>query len=81
MYNSIIIGGGISGLNTCYNLEKKGEKCLLIEKNNILGGRIKYNKTHNYELGAGRFSKRHKQLIILLKELKLFDNLIEIPNK
>ena len=37
-YDYIIIGAGISGLLSTLMLSKKGKKCLLIEKNNYMGG-------------------------------------------
>jgi cytochrome b involved in lipid metabolism/monoamine oxidase len=80
MYSTVIVGGGIGGINTCYRLEKIGHKCLVIEKNNILGGRIKLDPNYNYEIGGARFSFKHKNLISLLKELKLLDNKIAIPS-
>lgn len=38
--NIFIIGGGISGLIAACNLQKKGYKTTIIEKNNYLGGRL-----------------------------------------
>lgn len=73
IYDYIIIGGGISGLNTCYQIKKKNvnKKILLIEKENYLGGRIQSvylpNNNH-YETGGIRFYPTHKNL------LKLLDN-------
>ena len=39
IYDIVIIGSGISGLNLCDKLNKK-EKILLLEKDNNIGGRI-----------------------------------------
>ena len=44
MYEIIIIGGGISGINSYLELVKRGvskDKIILLEKNNYFGGRIK----------------------------------------
>ena len=49
-YDIIIIGGGISGLNILYQLDKLkyNKKILLLEKNNYFGGRMKtFRKTIN----------------------------------
>ena len=73
IYDYIVIGGGLSGLNTCYQIKKKNvnKKILLIEKDNYLGGRIQSiylpNNNH-YETGGIRFYPTHKNL------LKLLDN-------
>ena len=42
MYDILIIGGGIAGLNTYFQLLKKHkqEKILLLERSNYFGGRI-----------------------------------------
>ena len=91
MYHTIIVGGGIAGLYTQYKLLKKSSKSskssiLLIEKNNLLGGRIythKVNvkgKTHTMEAGAGRFNDNHKLLLSLIKELGYKNKIIKIPS-
>jgi len=80
MYDYIVIGGGISGLSISNRLENT--KILLIEKNDYLGGRIKTVKLgeNNIEAGAARFNSNHKLLIKLLKEFKLFKDIIKISN-
>jgi sarcosine oxidase subunit beta len=37
-YDSIVVGGGIIGASVLYNLSKKGQKVLLVEKNDICSG-------------------------------------------
>jgi prolycopene isomerase len=39
-YDVIVIGSGPGGLSTATLLQKRGVKCLLIEKNNLLGGKM-----------------------------------------
>ena len=87
MFDTIIIGGGISGLYTGYKLSKSGQKVLIIEKNNYLGGRIfTYKSSINnidfqYESGAGRFSNQHILLNKLINELKLNNFKKKISNE
>lgn len=86
IYDIIIIGCGISGLNTAHQLLSKNQqlKILLLEKNNYLGGRIKtFTKkinNHNYiwEEGAGRLNKNHKLFLKLIEEFGLSNNLSKI---
>ena len=86
IYDFIIIGGGIAGLYTAYNLIKndKSLKILIIEKNNYLGGRIKTvheeinSKIFNFESGAGRFNDNHKLLLNLINELGLSKKIVKI---
>ena len=85
-YDIIIIGSGISGLYSAYNILKKNKniKLLILERNNYLGGRIltfsKIINNHNYtfEEGAGRLNNNHKLFIKLINELNLTNNLIKI---
>jgi phage regulator Rha-like protein len=87
-YDIIIIGGGISGIYTMYNLKKKYPtlKVLLLEKDNRFGGRIytyfeKFNgQTYKMDLGAGRLGFHHKRIMNLLEDLKLKDEIIPITN-
>jgi protoporphyrinogen oxidase len=86
IYDIIIIGGGIAGLNTCYQLLKKNNKLsiLVLEKNKTLGGRIQTfrkkinNIEYHWEEGAGRFNKNHLLLFDLINELGLSKDIIPI---
>jgi monoamine oxidase len=75
MYDTIIIGGGISGLYCALHLEN----VLLLEQNDYWGGRIKTNPNPHYEIGAGRFRKEHKRLWALIQRFKLTP--IPIPSQ
>ena len=87
-YDIIIIGGGIAGIYTMYNLKKKYPKLkvLLLEKNERFGGRVyTYKKTvdnveYSMDLGAGRIGFHHKLMLSLIKELKLDKFIIPITN-
>ena len=87
MYDTIIIGAGISGLYMAYRLSEKNSNILLIDKNNYVGGRIltiydTYNKQKiQYEAGAGRIANVHVNFIKLLEELQLQEQLLEISNE
>ncbi|KQM78480.1 oxidoreductase [Pedobacter sp. Leaf216] len=35
IYDALIIGGGITGLTTAYNLQREGKKCLLVDAHNL----------------------------------------------
>lgn len=80
-----IIGGGIAGLYSAFKLYKKFDKNInitIFERSNILGGRVHtiYRDDISYDAGAGRFNKNHKLLFKLIKELKLQDKIILLPN-
>lgn len=84
LYDFIIIGGGIAGLYTMYNILKKRpySKILLIEKQDILGGRIDTftDKYMSVEAGAGRFHQNNVLLLQLIRELGLSSKINEISS-
>lgn len=74
MEEVIIIGAGLSGLSTAYNLKKKNISFKILEAQNRLGGRIETiygNQNTPMEMGATWFGKEHKNLIQLLSELNI----------
>lgn len=82
IYDYIIVGGGISGLYTGYQLSKTGKRILIVESTNRWGGRIytKKEKGVQFELGAARINSKHTKVMSLLNELKLKDNLYELSD-
>lgn len=87
-YDVIIVGGGISGIYTMYNLKKNypNLKVLLLEKNERFGGRVYThhekvdNVDYTMDLGAGRIGYHHKLMVNLIKELKLEKYMHPISN-
>lgn len=75
IFDTIIIGGGISGLYTNLELCKKQDKTLLLESSSVFGGRIyQYtDKTVSFPAGAARFNRKHVRVIKLLKQFNLLD--------
>jgi hypothetical protein len=75
MYDFIIIGGGIAGLYSAYQLKKRYPKINLcvLEKEGRIGGRMGSEEFHgaSIAMGAGIGRKKDVLLIQLLKELKI----------
>jgi monoamine oxidase len=72
--NTIIIGGGLSGLTLAYLLSKKNRSTTILEASSRLGGRIQTIKgtlRTPLELGATWFSELHPNLLSFLDELGL----------
>lgn len=72
MYDVIIIGAGLSGLVSAYELEKLGLDYLLLEAKEKLGGRIETLFDQNgssLELGATWLGTKHSHLTQLLDTL------------
>jgi len=72
--NTIIIGGGLSGLTLAYLLSKKNRTTIILEASSRLGGRIQTIKgtlRTPLELGATWFSELHPNLLSFLDELGL----------
>lgn len=82
VYDVIILGGGIAGLYSAHQLIKKfpNKSILILEKDNVLGGRIKTykDKRMTVEAGAGRFHQKQTQTISLITELDLAKNMFKI---
>ena len=74
-YDVVVIGGGVAGLFTAYQIHKKNPqtRVLLLEKEHRLGGRIyTYKDPHmTVEAGAGRFNGSHRLVMNLVDELGL----------
>ena len=81
MYDYLIVGAGISGLYFANELNKKNIKNFkIIEQKGRIGGRIKtisINDCINYDSGALRIASSHKNMLNLVKELKLERYLID----
>jgi monoamine oxidase len=74
MEDVIIIGAGLSGLSTAYQLKKVGINFKILEAQSRLGGRIEtiYGKKDTpMEMGATWFGEEHLNLIQLLSELNI----------
>ena len=78
IYDTIIVGSGLSGLNSALKLKNK--KILLLEKNDRLGGRVatQYFKNYKFEAGCARYNENHKNLRKLIKKFNLTE--IKIPS-
>jgi monoamine oxidase len=68
----IVIGGGIAGLYSNYNLSKN-KNGILLEKESYFGGRVLETKFHGtmIKLGAGIVTKDNKRVLKLIKKLKI----------
>jgi phytoene dehydrogenase-like protein len=52
-YDAIVVGAGISGLLMTRALSKEGEKVLIIEKSDVLGGNCRTYKVDGYSVDTG----------------------------
>lgn len=83
VYDYIIVGGGISGLFSAYQLAKTDKSILLVESTNRWGGRLFTQKRKNiqFEMGGARISSKHKKVMSLLQEFNLESTLLPLPDK
>jgi oxygen-dependent protoporphyrinogen oxidase len=84
MYDYLIIGAGVAGLYTAFNLSRSypKKKICIIESTSYIGGRlhsIKYDGVI-VEGGAARFNNKQYRVQSLVKELGLQNKLIPISN-
>ena len=77
IYDYIIVGGGIAGLYANWKLTNKKKSCLLLEREDVLGGRAYETDFHGTQIkmGAGILENHNKHLLRLLKKLNI------VPNK
>lgn len=82
IYDTIIVGGGISGLYAGLLILRKNPKhrLLILEKECYLGGRVLTytDKYMNVEKGGARFNEYHKRMLDLVASYKLESQLVEI---
>jgi len=83
MYDIIILGGGIAGLNCAYQILKKSSiapTILILEKEHVLGGRVDtYNDRYmSVEAGGSRFHTGQHHIMKLIRELGLSSKLVPI---
>jgi protoporphyrinogen oxidase len=67
----IVMGGGPAGLTAAYNLCKKGIKCVVLEKDDVVGGlsrTVSYNGYH-FDIGGHRFFTKVKAVEDLWREV------------
>lgn len=71
-FETVVIGGGLTGLTTAYNLQKQGVKCAIVEKEERCGGQIKsYNKDgFIFESGPNTGTVSNRYVVQLFKELE-----------
>lgn len=87
--DTLIVGGGISGLYLNYLIKNKNKNknTCLIEKSSYFGGRVETfttkfrNKKYSMEAGAGRFTNNHKRFIKLIKKFGLTNKIFELSKK
>jgi len=75
-YDYIIVGGGIAGLYANWKLSNKNKSCLLLEREDVLGGRAYEIDFHGTQIkmGAGIMENHNKHLLRLLKKLNITPN-------
>ncbi len=74
MHPPIIIGGGLTGLTLAHLLAKKGERALILEARDRLGGRILTTGEAGeagIEMGATWLGLKHRAMVHLLQQLEL----------
>ncbi len=82
MIDVVIIGAGISGLSTAYNLKKAGKNILLLESSDLAGGVIQTNDIEGFLIERGPNSLRGThEFLELVDELNLSDQLVTADPK
>lgn len=79
-YDTIIVGGGIAGLTATAYLAREGQKVLLIEKNNALGGLVNSFSRNGFHFDAGVRALEDAGIILpMLKDLNIELEMMKSP--
>ena len=85
LYDYVIVGAGISGLYTAYELCKKypSAKICILEATHYIGGRLHSIKYDGLIMdgGGARFNTEQHRIISLIKEVGLWDKVIPISSE
>lgn len=82
MYDYIIVGSGLYGAVCAYELNKKGFKCLVLEKRNHIAGNIYTQKIEGinvHKYGAHIFHTHNKQIWDYINQFAEFNQYINQP--
>jgi phytoene dehydrogenase-like protein len=79
-YDTIVVGGGIAGLTASAYLSRQGQKVLLIEKNNELGGLVNSFSRNGFQFDAGVRALEDAGIILpMLKDLNIELEFVKSP--
>lgn len=75
-FDTVVIGGGLTGLTMAYNIRKQGVSCAIVEREDRCGGQIKsYIKGgFVFESGPNTGTISNKYVVQLFKELESRDS-------
>lgn len=68
---TVIVGAGIAGLWLAEHLANRGDRVLVLEKYDYLGGRVLTSAKHRVEIGAGRIHGSHRRVLSLIRRFGL----------
>lgn len=80
MRDVVVIGGGLSGLSACYELEKRNIRYTVIEVKPRFGGSIISSRELGFVLDGGAFAIQPFREVTILKELELVESMYPMDN-
>ena len=81
-YDYLIVGAGLYGAVFAYEMNKKGKKCLVIDKRNHIGGNIYTEEIEGinvHKYGAHIFHTSNKKVWEYINQFCEFNNYINSP--
>lgn len=81
-YNYLIVGSGLFGTIFAYEANKKGKKCLVIDKRNHIGGNIYTEKIEGinvHKYGAHIFHTSNKEVWDYINQFAVFNRYTNAP--
>lgn len=80
IYDVAVVGAGIAGLTAAFSLQKKGLSVIVLDKEDVPGGRMRTEREGGYcwDAGAQFLSKGYDHIFYLMEELGIAHELVKI---
>lgn len=81
-YDYLIVGAGLYGAVTAYELKKRGMECLVIDKRNVIGGNVyteNIDGINVHKYGAHIFHTSDKKIWEYVNQFAEFNNFVNSP--
>ena len=81
-YDYLIIGAGLFGATFAYEANKRGKKCLVVDKRNHIGGNIYSENIEEIEVhkyGPHIFHTKDKKIWEYINQFTEFNNFVHSP--
>ncbi len=81
-YDTIVVGAGMAGLAAAYDLKKAGQRVVVLEKDEHIGGRVFTERVDDfsYDVGTQLITEYYQHTFKIVKELNISDQVERFGN-